>query len=1058
MERARPAVSLGVSHRMNFRRTIALFALLLALLSPARLAAQRVSPWREFRAADGLKESFSTTVTVGQRGNILVRHREGGLSLLDGYSIRPVKPPAGNFRVHESRSGQLWSIHEEGIQWFVDNEWRSRLILGVSREIAAPQRRSGRQIPLVPAEQDRVLILLSNRLIEYDAKADRTTVLREVESTSLETFLDMIPDGAGGLVVTGRRGIARIAGPLRTIKAGSLWEEALPDRVLGLSNFYRPIEDATGRLMMLADRVDPATAEESVTAVLLAGDSWKLVPVPGHTLAKQIRAAWIEADDQVVFQSFNGLMTAPLSALANAAPMEVPSSGIFDAAVQGRGVFWLATDDGVHRHAPSLWQTPAPLRDAPSPAYAAVRMTNGNLLFVERTALRERRGSVWQSTPLTSAERSFQPTDAAWQGPDGRILFDGSDGISVFDPSSGEVRPLLHPEELKCRLLGRFDDSHALVQVLDAPGSASGAYRLELCDGSDFTTLTSPPPPGNLGPALKAAFRSRRGDLWLGGTKGVAVFREGAWETFDRQNTRRPEAGYCFAETLEGRIWCGGRDNLWEFTGTEWQAVRSGFEQTHCILAAKDGRMWVGSDGGVHRYSASEWMQQGVEEGLPGPAVLELVEDAEGRIWAGTSRGIAVHDPAADQEPPTVSISTASRGKSFFAGESVEIQFAGIDRWNYTRPERLLFTQRMDSGPWSDPRPLAPAPFVDLAAGTHRFEVRAIDRNGNVDAKPASMEFDLFLPWYREPRVVTIAAIASLAAAFFAWLAWNGHRQLLRSHAEIERLVNLRTEQLAQANTQLLHSQKMNALGTLAAGVAHDFNNILSIVKGSAQIIERNLGDPEKIRTRIERIRTVVDQGAAVVQSLLGFSRAPEKTLARCNPNEVVEETIRLLGDRFLNGIEIDFDWAPGLPETVCAKALVQQMLLNIILNAADAMNGGGRIAIRTGEVLQLPEELVLQPQAAGAFVFISIRDHGSGIAPEVLPRIFEPFFTTKNLSQRRGTGLGLSMVYQIALENSIGLHVESQPNVGTTFILYLPVLSTAQASAVLNQGPAGRS
>lgn len=1042
---------------MNFRRTIALIALL-AALAPARLAAQRVSPWREFRAADRLTESFSTAITIGQRGNVLVRHREGGLSLLDGYTVRSLKPPAGNFRVHESRSGQLWSIHDEGVQWFADNEWRSRAIPGVSRELAAPQRRSGKQIPLVPAEQDRVFILLPNRLIEFDVQADRTTVLREADSTSLEVFIDMIPDAAGGLIVTGRGGIARIAGPLRSIRAGSLWDETLPDRSLGLSNLSRPIEDQSGRLMMLGDRLDPADSEESVTAVLLSGAAWKLVPIPGRSLAKQIRAAWMDADDQVIFQSFSGLVTAPLSALTNAVPIEVPSSGIFDSAVQGRGVFWLATDDGVHRHAPPLWQVPASLRAAPSPAYAAVRMTNGSLLFVERTALRERRGNRWETVALTSVERSFQSTDAAWQSPDGRVFFDGSDGISVFTPGSAEVALLTHPDDFRYRLLGRFDDSHALVHVLDPSDSASGAYRLEIFDGSTFTRFPGASPPGTLGPALKAAHVSKRGDLWLGGTKGVAVYHGGSWESFDRPNMRRPEGGYCFAETVEGRIWCGGRDNLWEFSGKEWQPFRSGFEQIHSILAARDGTMWVGSEGGVHRYSVGTWMQHGIEEGLPGSAVLELIEDSEGRIWSGTSRGIAVHDPMADLEPPASAIATISRGKSFLVGEKVDIQFSGTDRWNYTRPERLLFSHRMDEGPWTEPRPLALAPFPDLPSGSHRFEVRAIDRNGNVDARPAALEFDVFLPWYREPRVVTIAGIASLAAVFFAWLAWNRHRQLLRSHAEIERLVNLRTEQLAQANTQLLHSQKMNALGTLAAGVAHDFNNILSIVKGSAQIIERNLGDPEKIRTRIERIRTVVDQGAAVVQSLLGFSRAPEKTLARCNANEVVEETIRLLGDRFLNEIEIDFDWAPGLPETFCAKTLVQQVLLNIILNAADAMNGGGRIAIRTGEVVQLPEELVLKPGAAREFVFISIRDHGSGIAPEVLPRIFEPFFTTKNLSQRRGTGLGLSMVYRIAAENSIGLHVESQLNVGTTFVLYLPVLSTAQASEVLNRGPSRQS
>src|SRR6185369_1097705 len=157
--------------------------------------------------------------------------------------------------------------------------------------------------------------------------------------------------------------------------------------------------------------------------------------------------------------------------------------------------------------------------------------------------------------------------------------------------------------------------------------------------------------------------------------------------------------------------------------------------------------------------------------------------------------------------------------------------------------------------------------------GKHYFQVRSMDRNGNIDLKPARLEFSVVVPWYRETRLVLILSGALGVAIFFAGLAFNRHRKLALSYAEVERKVAVRTAELERASRELLHSQKMNALGTLAAGLAHDFNNILSIVKGSAQIIEDNLDNPQKIRTRADRIRMVADQGAGVIKALLGFSR-----------------------------------------------------------------------------------------------------------------------------------------------------------------------------------------
>ncbi|TAL02393.1 MAG: hypothetical protein EPO07_07375, partial [Verrucomicrobia bacterium] len=248
------------------------------------------------------------------------------------------------------------------------------------------------------------------------------------------------------------------------------------------------------------------------------------------------------------------------------------------------------------------------------------------------------------------------------------------------------------------------------------------------------------------------------------------------------------------------------------------------------------------------------------------------------------------------------------------------------------------------------------------------------------------------------------------------------------------------------ANRELLHSQKMNALGTLAAGIAHDFNNILSIIKGSAQIIEDNPGNAEKIRTRLDRIKTVVQQGAEVVEAMLGFSRSTGQPPAPCDLNAIVEETRRLLGDRFLREVEVSFERAENLPEISVAKDLVQQILLNFIFNAAESMANDKHIALVTQMTEKLPPGITLSPASAKSFALISVRDSGSGIASEILPRIFEPFFTTKALSTRRGTGLGLSMAYELAKKMGAGLAVQSEVGKGSSFTLILPIKADATA------------
>ena len=177
----------------------------------------------------------------------------------------------------------------------------------------------------------------------------------------------------------------------------------------------------------------------------------------------------------------------------------------------------------------------------------------------------------------------------------------------------------------------------------------------------------------------------------------------------------------------------------------------------------------------------------------------------------------------------------------------------------------------------------------------------------------------------------------------------------------------------------------MTALGTLTAGIAHDFNNNLSIIKGSAQIIEDNLDAPQKILTRVDRIKTIVQQGAEIVDAMLGFSRGADAVPTSCDVNTVVADTMKLLGDRFLRTVEVQFERGENLPEILAPREFIQQILLNFIFNAAEAMSGRKEITLATCLVDRLPPDIVLAPAPSASFVLVSVRDIGSGIAPEIM-------------------------------------------------------------------------
>jgi PAS domain S-box-containing protein len=245
-------------------------------------------------------------------------------------------------------------------------------------------------------------------------------------------------------------------------------------------------------------------------------------------------------------------------------------------------------------------------------------------------------------------------------------------------------------------------------------------------------------------------------------------------------------------------------------------------------------------------------------------------------------------------------------------------------------------------------------------------------------------------------------------------------------------------DERALLQAEFLQAQKMEAVGRLAGGVAHNFNNLLTAISGYSELALAQLPEASDVRTDVEEIKRATERAAAVVQGLLRFSRRDREQCGNLDLNEVVLDMEVLLRQLIPSSVEIVHLLAPDLRQVAADRSQFEQILANLALNASDAMPKGGKLTIETAnpdlaEPLRKPHVSV----APGRYVTLAVRDTGIGMDEQTLARVFEPFFTTKG--PKGGTGLGLSTVFGIVDEAGGQVLVDSRPNEGTTFTIYLP-------------------
>jgi diguanylate cyclase (GGDEF)-like protein len=766
--------------------------LALALVIAGAARSQELPGWRFWDTSDGMAESYTSAV-VETRDGTWFKHGHSAMNLLDGYQFTRSTHPHAVGQIRKAPDGTLWLWTGTMLRRFSANSWNSFPVpevtgSGTMRQesmqnwqftSSQPPGLSAR-LGLAPISADRILILLPERILEFNASSGKAVpVLLPVE-THLDRFLDIHPRRSGGIWISGRNGV----GVLSPEKGGKWLWSGLPPPPEGFSDSKELSEGDNGDLFVTA------SGRQGNTLLRFSAGEWRAV----YSSQSPVLQGWAGSEGTVWVQDGNQILELA-GGIANPVEKLSALAGItLSIQPEREGTFWVATSQGAARYAPPLWRSPAGLRKFDEVVNSITEDRDGRLWFAGPSALICFDNQGWQTFPLPRGEQIWAVyTESLAALPDGRVaMLTNESKLLTFDPRTHRFATVKHPEGRDIRLFVPHPEG-LLVQTSPPDGST---YRLETYNGRSFRIFVAEGAAEG-GDELRNLRIDRSGDLWAGCITGFGVYHHGK---FERQGTDRgfTDSG-CFLiyEAPSGTLYAGGPESLFVREGQSWRAIHHGLDRVRGIVAARDGSLWVASGNGIHHYRNGNWASNGADEGLPSSVTYRVFEDSRGRIWAGTTRGIALYHPDADRDPPMTVMTEDQNPRQVGPDGQARLVFSGVDKWKQTLPDRLLFSWRLDGGPWSPFSSEKFAGFKHLAPGARRFEVRAMDRNGNIDPHPAAFRFSVLPPWYRNPAFQVIAGLSSVCIVTLLVFATLSYRHRGRLIAELHRKKRLETDRQA---------------------------------------------------------------------------------------------------------------------------------------------------------------------------------------------------------------------------------------------------------------------